>query len=126
MTQLSDGIAAGGTTISLLALGRGYYELAIAGAIIGGIAWFSGRTRADPKWRRDEEVSHGMRYVLFGLITFPAAVSITDAMLPRWGIHSPALEIMAGGFAAFAITELYPAAVAGLKNFFRNIGGRNG
>ena len=123
MTTTADAIAASGATMAILSLGQGYWAMAVAGAIVGLIAWFYGYEHSDPRWSRGEATSAGLQYVLFGFITFPAAIAASEVLLPKWGIDAPAVKIMVGAISAFGITEVYPAIIAAVRAVVRAIGG---
>jgi len=103
--------------ISYLELTGNYYQLAIAGAIIGLINWFYNYTHSANKGEKMAGVSEAIKNMLFGLLVMPSAIDLSSNWLVTIGIPAtPSVKILVGALAAFFSVEI----VAFLKHKFLN------
>lgn len=119
MSRAAESVAIAASGVSLASLGSGYYSLAVAGAVIGIMAWFYGHTHADPRWSASESAAEALKFVLFGLLVMPAVVEGSAKTLEAYGLSIPSVRIMLGGIAAFVVTEMVSIGMRKLSSFRR-------
>jgi len=108
-----------GAGVSYIQLGGSYWTLAIVGLLIGLVRWFSAYAGSDPQWDKKKRASEAVKSALFGLVVMPAAIDMSTPTLQKYGICTPATEILVGVVASFFAVELFSI---GLKFISRKAG----
>ena len=97
--------------VAYLSLGGNYWTLAIAGLLIGLVRWFSAYSGANPPWDKKKKTSEAIKSGVFGLVVMPAAIDMAAPTLNKYGVCTPATEILVGVVASFFAVELFSAGL---------------
>ena len=105
-TTATEVAALAASGVAATHLGVGYWQLAIAGLLIGFLHWYHGLANAEPEWTKHQSISEALMSAVFGLLAMPASMDLASPVLVKHGIDTPAINMLIGGVAAFVIVEL--------------------
>ena len=86
--------------------GTTYIYIAIAGAIIGAMAWFYDYANSEEEWTRKKSISEFIKYTILAFVTLPAAIVLSHMFFSQYDLTIPEVEIAIAALAAFSINYI--------------------